>query len=86
VRVQPRAPREALGPAREGALVVKLTAPPIEGQANAALARLLGRVLGVAPSAVSVVRGAAGRQKLIRVDGIGVVEARARLAAAMAPR
>ena len=66
--------------------MVKLTAPPIEGQANAALARLLGRVLGVAPSAVSVVRGAAGRQKLIRVDGIGVVEARARLAAAMAPR
>jgi uncharacterized protein len=51
VRVQPRASRDALAGEREGALVVRLTAPPVEGAANEALARFLGRTLGVAPSA-----------------------------------
>ena len=41
VRVQPRASRDALAGEREGALVVRLTAPPVEGEANEALARLL---------------------------------------------
>ena len=53
VRVQPRASRDALGGEREGPCVVRLTAPPVEGAANRALARLLGRALGVAPSAVA---------------------------------
>ena len=42
VRVQPRASRDALSGEREGALVVRLTAPPVEGAANEALARFLG--------------------------------------------
>ena len=42
VRVQPRASRDALGGLRAGSLVVRLTAPPVEGEANAALARFLG--------------------------------------------
>ena len=58
VRVQPRASKDALGGEREGALVVRLTAPPVEGAANEALARFLGKTLGVAPSAVRVVSGA----------------------------
>jgi uncharacterized protein (TIGR00251 family) len=81
VRVRPRASRDALGGTREGALVVRLTAPPVEGQANAALARLLGRVFGVPPSAVKLVHGAAGRDKLVRVAGLRASEARARLGA-----
>jgi hypothetical protein len=71
---------------REGALVVKLTAPPVEGQANAALARLLGRLLGVAPSAVTLLRGRAGRDKLLRVAGLRAADARARLAGAREAR
>jgi uncharacterized protein (TIGR00251 family) len=82
VRVRPRASRDGLGGTREGALVVKLTAPPVEGQANAALARLLGRVLGVAPSAVTLVRGTTGRDKLLRVAGLRASDARSKLAAA----
>ncbi|MCG6922916.1 MAG: DUF167 domain-containing protein [Acidobacteria bacterium] len=83
VRVQPRASREALGGEREGALVVRLTAPPVEGAANKALARLLGRVLGVPPSSVRIVSGAGGRQKRITVSGIDVATARERLGARM---
>jgi uncharacterized protein (TIGR00251 family) len=80
VRVQPRASRDALGGERQGALVVRLTAPPIEGRANEALARVLADALGIAPSAVRLVRGETGRDKLVSIAGIDAATARARLA------
>ena len=80
VRVQPRASRDGIGGEREGALVVRLTAPPVEGRANEALARLLGRALGVPPSAVRVVRGATGRDKRVAVAGVSAAAALERLA------
>ena len=83
MRVQPRASRAGLGGARAGALVVRLTAPPVEGRANAALVRLLGRVLGVAPTAVTLARGATGRDKLVRVRGVRLADVRARLSRAL---
>lgn len=79
VRVQPRASKDALGGEREGALQVRVTAPPLEGRANEAVARLLGRALGVAPSAVRVLRGETGRDKLVAVDGVSAAAARGRL-------
>jgi uncharacterized protein (TIGR00251 family) len=81
VRVQPRASRDALSGEREGALVVRLTAPPVEGAANEALARFLGKALGVPPSAVRVVSGAAGRNKVVSVAGLDAATARERLLA-----
>jgi uncharacterized protein (TIGR00251 family) len=80
VRVQPRASRDGIGGEREGALVVRLTAPPVEGRANEALARLLGRALGVPPSAVRVVQGATGRDKRVAVAGVSAAAALERLA------
>jgi uncharacterized protein (TIGR00251 family) len=79
VRVQPRASKDALGGEREGALVVRLTAPPVEGAANESLARFLGKTLGVAPSAVRVVRGSTGRSKVVSVAGLDAATARERL-------
>jgi uncharacterized protein (TIGR00251 family) len=79
VRVQPRASRDALSGEREGALVVRLTAPPVEGAANEALSRFLGKALGVAPSAVRVVSGATGRNKVVSVSGLDAATARERL-------
>jgi uncharacterized protein len=79
VRVQPRASRDAVGGVREGALLVRLTAPPVEGAANAALARLLGRTLGVAPSAVRILGGATGRAKRVAIAGMDLATARDRL-------
>ena len=69
VRVSPRAPRDEMAGERNGALVVRLTAPPVEGQANAALVRFLARHLGVAPSTVSVTQGAKTRDKVLLVAG-----------------
>jgi uncharacterized protein (TIGR00251 family) len=79
VRVTPRAPRDGLGGVRDGALLVRLTAPPVEGAANLALARFLGKTLGLAPSFVSVAAGQASRHKLVRITGVGADQVRARL-------
>jgi hypothetical protein len=59
-----------------------LKAPPVDGAANVALARFLGRALGLPPSAVRIVRGASGRDKLIALDGIDAATARAALGGA----
>ena len=80
MRVQPRASREAILGWREDVLRVAVTAPPVEGGANQAVGRLLARVLGVAPSAVNIVRGDRSRDKVVRIAGVTDAEARARLA------
>jgi uncharacterized protein len=79
VRVQPRASRPELAGARAGALLVRVAAPPLEGAANEALLRLLGRELGVAPSAIRILRGAMGREKVLSVRGLTAEAVRARL-------
>ena len=81
VSVKPRASRDALGGERAGALVVRLSAPPVEGAANEALQRFLGRTLGIAPSAVQILKGLAGRHKLVAIAGLDAATARERLGA-----
>jgi uncharacterized protein len=81
VRVQPRASRDALAGTREGALLVRLKAPPVDGAANAALLRLLGEAVGLPRSAVEIQRGATGREKVVRLRGLDVATARQRLLA-----
>ena len=83
IRVRPRSSRDGVAGVHEGALVVRFTATSVEGQANAALGRVLARVLDVAPSAVRILRGESGREKLIAVAGVSPSAARARLAAAL---
>jgi uncharacterized protein len=80
VRVQPRAARsETVGWRSDGTLGVRVAAPPVEGQANAALTALLAQALGLRPSAVTIEHGAHGRDKLVRVDGLTPEEIRRRI-------
>ena len=79
MRVQPRAARDAIVGWREGVLRVSVTAPPLDGRANDAVSALLARALGVRPSAVAVVAGARGRDKLVRIEGWTADQVRARL-------
>jgi uncharacterized protein (TIGR00251 family) len=76
VRVLPRAAREEIAGERSGALLVRLTAPPVEGRANEALCRLLAKRLGVGRTRVTVVRGGASRDKLVRVEGVSPAQAK----------
>ena len=85
IRLTPRAARERLAAAPDGGFVAHVTAPPVEGAANAALCRLVAKAAGVAPSRVDVVRGQRGRQKVVRVDGIDETALRARIGASFPP-
>jgi uncharacterized protein len=71
VQVVPRASRDRLGPVHGDRLKVQLTAPPVDGAANEALVALVAKSLGRPKSDVSIVRGATGRKKTIRVAGVG---------------
>lgn len=81
VRVQPRASRDAIAGVHEGALKVALTAPPVEGEANAALVQLLAKVLGVAKRDVRLVAGEKSRRKTLEIIGVDVAQVRAKLGA-----
>jgi uncharacterized protein YggU (UPF0235/DUF167 family) len=80
IRLTPRARgRDALIGVREGVLTARVSAPPVDGRANAALCRLVAEALSVPPSRAAVVRGHTGRDKLVRVDGVTDADARALL-------
>ncbi len=64
---------------RGGRIVVSLTAPPVGGRGNQALRKLIAKRLGVARGRVEVVRGAASRDKLVRVSGLDRQALRSRL-------
>jgi uncharacterized protein (TIGR00251 family) len=79
VRLTPRSARAGLAGWQDGDLRVKVTAPPVEGKANAALERLLAAVLHVPRSRVRVVAGARGRAKTVAIDGLSQDETLRRL-------
>ena len=81
LRVQPRAARDEIVGWQEEALRVRVTAPPVDGEANTAVRQLVARALGVAPSSVALVRGDRSRDKVVRVAGLSLADVRTRLAA-----
>jgi uncharacterized protein YggU (UPF0235/DUF167 family) len=67
LRVTPAARSEGIEIA-EGRVLVKVRAKPQDGEANAAVLELLGKALGVAASRLQMLRGATGRDKLVRIS------------------
>ena len=70
VRVVPRASRSEVVGEHDGALRVRVAAPPVEGAANVELVRTLARALGVPSRAVEITGGHASKTKLVRVVGM----------------
>jgi uncharacterized protein (TIGR00251 family) len=70
VRVVPRASRSEIVGEHDGALRVRVAAPPVEGAANVELVRTLARALGVPSRAVEIKSGHASKTKLVRVAGV----------------
>ena len=70
VRVIPRARRSGLHGIRQGAFLITLTAPPVDGAANDALVAFLARILGVPRRHVTIASGDKGRQKRVCIAGI----------------
>ena len=70
ILVQPRASRAKIGPMHDGRIKIAVTAPPVDGEANAAVIDLLARRLGIARGDIAVVAGAASRRKTVRIANV----------------
>lgn len=69
VRVTPRGGREALGPGTVEHFAARISAPPVDGAANAALLALVAREFGVAKRSVTLTGGATARLKRLHITG-----------------
>ena len=80
IRVTPRARKTEFGGILEnGTLRVRVSAPPVEGKANAALIKFLSKVLAVRKSRIEIVVGRSGLDKLVSVVDLSAEEAEKRI-------
>lgn len=70
VLVQPRASRTRVVGEHDGQLKIQLAAPPVDGEANAALVEFLAKNLGVPRRQVTLAAGDASRRKRVVVTGV----------------
>ncbi len=75
IHVIPRASRTQPDGVYDGALKVRLHAPPVDGQANQALIEWLADTLGIAKRDISVLRGTTARRKQLRISAAGALRA-----------
>jgi uncharacterized protein (TIGR00251 family) len=79
VKVHPRAKKNAIAGEVGEALKLSLTAPPVEGKANAACIAFLAEVLGVSRSSVTIIAGETSRQKVVCISGLSAEAVRRRI-------
>ncbi len=79
VKVQPRSSRNQVVGEQNGALKIKLTAPPVEGEANAALVQFLAGYLKVPRKDIVLLKGDTSRQKIIEISGLNASQLLSRL-------
>lgn len=77
LRVSPRASREGIGPGRDAhEFALRTTAPPVDGEANAAVVRIVAKAFGVPRRDVAIRSGDAARAKRVHVAGDPIALAR----------
>ena len=74
VRVTPRASHSEVGGEQDGALRVRIAAPPVDGAANRELIKTLARVFKLPQSAVEIIAGNNSRNKTVRIHGADVAK------------
>jgi uncharacterized protein (TIGR00251 family) len=79
VHINPRGAKNEITGWRGDVLYIKVTAPPVEGAANAAVLDFLADVLGIRKSQVALVKGEKSREKMFRITGLTEDEIRTRL-------
>ena len=79
VRVVPRARKTECGGERDGAIVIRLAAPPVGGAANDALIEFLSGTLNVPRRAIRIVSGERSRHKRVAIEGVTLADVKARL-------
>ncbi len=76
LRVQPRASRNAVVGVIGDAVKLAITAPPVDGKANQAVIDYLAKLFSVPKSAITILSGETGRNKLIAVRGLSAEQVR----------
>lgn len=79
LHVTPRGSRNEVTGWRDDVLCVKITAPPVEGAANAAIVKFVADALGVRKSQVELVQGDKSREKTLRISGMSLDDIHAKL-------
>lgn len=74
LRVTPRASVNAIDGEREGRLIVRVTAAPESGNANAAVCKLVAKKLRIGKTSIEVVVGESARDKVIEISGVTAQE------------
>ncbi|MEQ1898599.1 MAG: DUF167 domain-containing protein [Vicinamibacterales bacterium] len=85
IKVIPRAGRTAIAGTRDGALLVRLAAAPVDGAANEALVEVIADTLDVPKRDVSIMSGERSKTKRVRVAGLSVDTGTVRLASRINP-
>lgn len=70
VRVQPRAPRTEIVGEHDGAIKMRISAPPVDGKANEECRRYLAKLLKVSATSIEIISGESSRDKVIRVSNM----------------
>jgi uncharacterized protein (TIGR00251 family) len=82
VRVTPRARRTEVAEILEdGTIRIRVTAPPVEGKANAALIQFLAEALGIRKNRIDIVAGEKGLDKIVSITELSAAEVQRRLQA-----
>jgi uncharacterized protein (TIGR00251 family) len=79
IRVVPRAQKTALAGERDGHLLIRLAAPPVDGAANAALVAYLSELLDVPKRQITIISGEQSRSKRIAIAGVRIDDVKAQL-------
>ncbi len=68
--IQPRSSKNEVIGVYNDALKIRLTSPPVDGEANKACMRFFAKWLGISPSKVSIVQGLSSKNKTIEVESL----------------
>ena len=83
VRVQPRASKSGVAGELDGALKIRLAAPPVDGEANEELIRLLAKLFDEPRQRIAILSGQTSRNKVVSIGGVSIDEASKILAEAL---
>jgi uncharacterized protein (TIGR00251 family) len=70
VKVEPRSSKKGISGVMENVVRVKLTAPPVGGEANEQLIEVMSEAMGVRKSDIRIVRGHSSKKKVIEIRGV----------------
>jgi uncharacterized protein (TIGR00251 family) len=79
LKVTPRSSRTGVDGVRDGRVLLRVTAPPVDSAANEAVVAVLADLLGVSKRSVRLVSGATGRNKVVEIDGVDADDVLAKL-------